>query len=193
MNTYKWKEHEKKNQNEASTVIRFKCAVRSFTVSREFTYATPRHEMIDSNWWHHISLIGVFFLPFFSHSDPRALEYTFMNNPLPTLGMVATYLAWVLIIGPIYMRDRKPMNIKNTIIVYNAFQVLLSAYMFYEVSARPTRKNNLFFFKSLCNSIQSISNFIDTIPFTYIFPLYRLASDGRMVEKLQLELSTSWL
>lgn len=57
-----------------------------------------------------------------------------MNNPLPTLGMIATYLAWVLIIGPIYMRDRKPMDIKNIIISYNAFQVLLSSYMFYEVS-----------------------------------------------------------
>lgn len=57
-----------------------------------------------------------------------------MNNPLPTLGMVATYLTWVLIIGPIYMRDRKPMDIKNIIIFYNAFQVLLSAYMFFEVS-----------------------------------------------------------
>lgn len=57
-----------------------------------------------------------------------------MENPLPTLGMVATYLAWVLVIGPIYMRDRKPMNLKTTLIVYNACQVLLSAYMFYEVS-----------------------------------------------------------
>lgn len=57
-----------------------------------------------------------------------------MKDPLPTLGMVITYLAWVLIVGPIYMRDRKPMQIKNTIVVYNAFQVLLSAYMFYEVS-----------------------------------------------------------
>lgn len=67
-------------------------------------------------------------------SDPRANSYAFMNNPLPTLGMVATYLTWVLIIGPIYMRDRKPMDIKNLIIFYNAFQVALSAYMFYEVS-----------------------------------------------------------
>lgn len=57
-----------------------------------------------------------------------------MNNPLPTIGMSATYLTWVLIIGPIYMRDRKPMDIKNIIIIYNAFQVLLSAYMFFEVS-----------------------------------------------------------
>lgn len=67
-------------------------------------------------------------------ADPRAQNYAFMYNPLPTLGMVATYLTWVLIIGPIYMRDRKPMDIKNLIIYYNAFQVALSAYMFYEVS-----------------------------------------------------------
>lgn len=56
-----------------------------------------------------------------------------MDNPLPTLGMVITYLAWVLVIGPIYMRDRKPTNLKNTLIAYNAGQVLLSGYMFYEV------------------------------------------------------------
>lgn len=59
-----------------------------------------------------------------------------METPLPTIGMIATYLAWVLIIGPIYMRDRKPMDLKNTLIYYNAFQVLLSGYMFYEVIMR---------------------------------------------------------
>lgn len=66
-------------------------------------------------------------------SDPRAKSFPFMETPLPTIGMIATYLAWVLIIGPIYMRDRKPMDLKNTLIYYNAFQVLLSGYMFYEV------------------------------------------------------------
>lgn len=71
---------------------------------------------------------------FFMIVDPRAQNYMFMDNPLPTLGMCVTYLAWVLIIGPIYMRDRKPMDIKNIIIFYNAFQVALSTYMFYEVS-----------------------------------------------------------
>lgn len=67
-------------------------------------------------------------------SDPRAKSYPFMDNPLPTLGMVAAYLAWVMVIGPLYMRDRKPMDIRNTIIYYNAGQVLLSSYMFYEVN-----------------------------------------------------------
>nr|XP_040231391.2 elongation of very long chain fatty acids protein AAEL008004 [Anopheles coluzzii] len=64
--------------------------------------------------------------------DPRAKQLPFMDNPLPTVGMVLTYLAWVLIIGPTYMRDRKPMQLTNTLFYYNLGQVLLSAYMFYE-------------------------------------------------------------
>lgn len=66
------------------------------------------------------------------YADPRAKQYPFMDNPLPTFGMVLTYLSWVLIIGPIYMRDRKPMSLRSTLIYYNAGQVLLSSYMFYE-------------------------------------------------------------
>lgn len=57
-----------------------------------------------------------------------------MDTPIPTVAMVIAYLAWVLIVGPIYMADRKPIDLKNTLILYNAGQVLLSAYMFYEVS-----------------------------------------------------------
>lgn len=56
-----------------------------------------------------------------------------MDNPLPTLGMIICYLLWVLLIGPMYMRDRKPMDLRRVIIFYNLFQVLLSGYMFYEV------------------------------------------------------------
>ncbi|XP_050097079.1 elongation of very long chain fatty acids protein AAEL008004-like [Anopheles aquasalis] len=64
--------------------------------------------------------------------DPRAKNLPFMDNPLPTIGMVLTYLVWVIIIGPTYMRDRKPMQLTNTLFYYNLGQVLLSAYMFYE-------------------------------------------------------------
>lgn len=58
-----------------------------------------------------------------------------MDTPIPTAAFIIMYLAWVVVIGPFYMRDRKPFNLKNTLIYYNAFQVLLSAYMFYEVTA----------------------------------------------------------
>uniref|UniRef100_A0A182Q457 Elongation of very long chain fatty acids protein n=1 Tax=Anopheles farauti TaxID=69004 RepID=A0A182Q457_9DIPT len=65
-------------------------------------------------------------------ADPRAKHLPFMDNPLPTLGMITIYLLWVLLIGPMYMRDRKPMDLRRVIIFYNLFQVLLSGYMFYE-------------------------------------------------------------
>lgn len=65
--------------------------------------------------------------------DPRAKNLPFMDNPLPTIGMIYAYLAWVLVVGPTYMRDRKPMQLTNTLFYYNLFQVALSAYMFYEV------------------------------------------------------------
>ncbi|XP_062549709.1 elongation of very long chain fatty acids protein 7-like [Armigeres subalbatus] len=65
-------------------------------------------------------------------ADPRAKSLPFMDNPLPTLGMMISYLIFVLWLGPLYMRDRKPMDLRRIIIYYNMFQVLLSGYMFYE-------------------------------------------------------------
>lgn len=66
------------------------------------------------------------------YGDPRAKRFPLMDNPLPTFGLVGLYLSWVLVVGPMFMRDRKPFQLRQTLIVYNAFQVLLSAYMFYE-------------------------------------------------------------
>ncbi|XP_001845514.2 elongation of very long chain fatty acids protein 7 isoform X1 [Culex quinquefasciatus] len=65
-------------------------------------------------------------------ADPRAKELPLMADPLPTCGLIICYLLWVLLIGPMYMRDRKPMDLRRVIIFYNLFQVLLSGYMFYE-------------------------------------------------------------
>lgn len=79
------------------------------------------------------NLLTLLFRFVFIIVDPRAKTFPIMDNPLPTFALVIAYLAWVLVIGPIYMRDRKPMQLRNTLILYNAGQVLLSAYMFYEV------------------------------------------------------------
>jgi elongation of very long chain fatty acids protein 7 len=66
-------------------------------------------------------------------SDQRVKQFPLMDTPIPTAVFILAYLAWVSVIGPLFMRDRKPFGLKNTLIYYNAFQVLLSAYMFYEV------------------------------------------------------------
>ncbi|XP_035788882.1 elongation of very long chain fatty acids protein AAEL008004-like [Anopheles albimanus] len=91
-------------------------AIDEYQADRNWT------RLIDRYWTLVEELIG----------DPRAKNLPFMDNPLPTIGMVLTYLVWVIIIGPTYMRDRKPMQLTNTLFYYNLGQVLLSAYMFYE-------------------------------------------------------------
>lgn len=65
--------------------------------------------------------------------DNRSKAYPLVDNPIPTVALVLIYLSIVMVIGPLWMRDRKPFNLKNTLIYYNAFQVVLSGYMFYEV------------------------------------------------------------
>lgn len=57
-----------------------------------------------------------------------------MDNPIFTFSLVVAYLSWILVIGPIYMRDKKPLELRRVLVIYNAFQVAISGYMFYEVS-----------------------------------------------------------
>ncbi|GBP79559.1 Elongation of very long chain fatty acids protein AAEL008004 [Eumeta japonica] len=64
--------------------------------------------------------------------DPRTSSWWLMSGPGPLLTILATYLYFCLSIGPRYMRDRKPYNLKNTIIVYNVSQVVMSIFLVYE-------------------------------------------------------------
>ncbi|XP_028162547.1 elongation of very long chain fatty acids protein 7-like isoform X1 [Ostrinia furnacalis] len=83
----------------------------------------------DSNW---TEIINKYWMLAERVSDPRVQGWFLFDTPLPTLAMVVVYLAFVMVAGPLYMETRKPFQIKNTLVAYNAFQVLLSSYMFYE-------------------------------------------------------------
>lgn len=65
--------------------------------------------------------------------DPRTLDWWLIKDPFGIFGIIGVYLFFVLKLGPWLMKDRKPMQLKNTLIVYNFFQVLLSVYLFVEV------------------------------------------------------------
>lgn len=52
-----------------------------------------------------------------------------MGSPYPILAITAMYLLFVLKIGPDYMKSRRPFQLKHTLLLYNAFQVFVSAYM----------------------------------------------------------------
>lgn len=92
--------------------------------SRLFMQILFRSFVLETN----IPFLTRFFFP-----DKRVKQLPLMDTPIPTAAFIIVYLAWVVVIGPLYMRDRKPYNLRNTLIYYNAFQVILSAYMFYEV------------------------------------------------------------
>ena len=56
-----------------------------------------------------------------------------MQSYVPTLCVVGIYLM-VVITGPRIMADRKPVNVQLPMLIYNLGLVLLSVYMFYQVS-----------------------------------------------------------
>ncbi|KAI8130858.1 hypothetical protein FF38_06674, partial [Lucilia cuprina] len=67
-----------------------------------------------------------------SHGDPRTKDWPMMSSPFPTLAVCLTYVYIVKVLGPRLMENRKPFRLQNTLILYNAVQVIFSAWIFYE-------------------------------------------------------------
>ncbi|KRK02604.1 elongation of very long chain fatty acids protein AAEL008004 isoform X3 [Drosophila yakuba] len=68
-----------------------------------------------------------------SHSDSRTKGWPMMSSPFPTLAVCLTYVYLVKVLGPRLMENRKPLNLQNTLVMYNAIQVVFSAWLFYEM------------------------------------------------------------
>lgn len=78
--------------------------------------------------------------------DPLVDSWLFMKSPLPVLSFLVIYLVFVLKIGPDYMRNRKPFELKGLMIAYNAYQVVFSVWLccqaFYVKNAVPYLLNH---------------------------------------------------
>ncbi|ROT79705.1 elongation of very long chain fatty acids-like protein [Penaeus vannamei] len=65
--------------------------------------------------------------------DTRQNTWLLMLSPIPTFILSLAYIAFVTWIGPKYMRDREPIKgLKTLMLLYNAFQVALSGWIFLE-------------------------------------------------------------
>lgn len=62
----------------------------------------------------------------------------------PLVTILVSYLYFCLYAGPRFMKDRKPFQLRNTLIVYNAIQVLVSIYLVYEGLEAGWRKHYSF-------------------------------------------------
>ncbi|XP_033326289.1 very long chain fatty acid elongase AAEL008004 isoform X2 [Megalopta genalis] len=77
-------------------------------------YVDRLHEILDKN------------------ADQRTTNWFMMRSPFPTLFICLSYVYFVKVIGPKLMENRKPFQLKNTLIAYNMFQMIFSAWLFYE-------------------------------------------------------------
>lgn len=64
--------------------------------------------------------------------DPRTNGWLLVSSPGPVLMIIVIYIYFCLSVGPRYMKDKKPYDLKNTLIIYNFIQILLSFYLVYE-------------------------------------------------------------
>ncbi|UYV79457.1 ELOVL7 [Cordylochernes scorpioides] len=65
--------------------------------------------------------------------DPRVKEWPLMSSPWPTLCICISYAVFVKSIGPKLMQNRKPLNLRWIMIIYNFVMTLLSFYIFYRM------------------------------------------------------------
>lgn len=66
--------------------------------------------------------------------DPRTNDWFLVKDPLPLLTLLILYLYFVRSWGPSLMKNRKPFELKHTLVIYNFLQVLISTFLVYEVS-----------------------------------------------------------
>lgn len=73
---------------------------------------------------------------FVEHEDLRTKSWFLSNAPGPLFTIIGIYLYFCLYAGPKFMRDRKPFELKSTLLIYNAAQIFLSLVLCYEVNMK---------------------------------------------------------
>nr|WRW12622.1 elongation of very long chain fatty acids protein 1/7 [Namalycastis rhodochorde] len=67
--------------------------------------------------------------------DPRVDDFMLMSSPWPSFILCFLYILLVTKIGPSFMENRKPFQIRNLMVIYNFAMVLFSGYICYEFAA----------------------------------------------------------
>ncbi|KAK6320600.1 hypothetical protein J4Q44_G00097070 [Coregonus suidteri] len=65
-------------------------------------------------------------------TDPRLWSYPLMQSPVNMSAILLTYIFFVLVAGPRFMANRKPLQLKEAMITYNFSMVALNAFIVYE-------------------------------------------------------------
>ncbi|KAM7292692.1 elongation of very long chain fatty acids protein AAEL008004 [Ixodes scapularis] len=114
-----------------SLVIGYKCFAYILV-----KFSSPSYRMTDGT---NVSYKEINMNPFIFLSqiqqmgDPRTRDYPLVMNPFFVFPMIATYLYFVKVAGPRWMKNRKPFEITNLMRFYNVAMVILNARFLYIV------------------------------------------------------------
>lgn len=65
-----------------------------------------------------------------SKSDPRTINWPLLGSPFPLLSIIFSYVYFVKVLGPQWMKNRPPFKIEGLIVLYNILMVIFSAGFF---------------------------------------------------------------
>ncbi|XP_050520253.1 elongation of very long chain fatty acids protein 4-like isoform X2 [Daktulosphaira vitifoliae] len=80
----------------------------------------------------------------------------FMKSPWPISSILVIYLLFVLKVGPMIMKKRKPLNLKMVMLFYNIIQTIFNGYMVLLFFITPGAIS--YHFKYLCNPLPRNAN-----------------------------------
>lgn len=66
---------------------------------------------------------------YMSSGDPRVSHWFLMQSPVPTIVLVVLYVAFVKVIGPSWMNDKKPYELRIPMFAYNMGLVVTHIYL----------------------------------------------------------------
>lgn len=67
-------------------------------------------------------------------ADERSKGFFLVDSPVSLFCVLTSYVYFVTKLGPWLMRNRAAFNLKTTMIIYNAFQIVANAFIFIEVT-----------------------------------------------------------
>ncbi|KAJ9601426.1 hypothetical protein L9F63_000450 [Diploptera punctata] len=93
----------------------------------------------------------------FGEPDWRVKEWLFLSSPCPFICILICYFS-VIHFGRKIMEPRTPFNLRKVLLVYNAFQIIISLYIFKEIIATA-------YLSGYSLTCQNIERTLDPLPY----------------------------
>ncbi|XP_067122744.1 very long chain fatty acid elongase AAEL008004-like [Centruroides vittatus] len=71
-----------------------------------------------------------------SKADPRMDSWPLMSSPFPILTIIAAYVYFVKVLGPAWMKNRRPFQIDKLVKFYNILMVISNGFFFFYGGSR---------------------------------------------------------